>query len=64
MRSGPVLTAFLDASALYGAELRNLLMRLAMADAFVARWASRQHHTHGAPLRLAMARISLMTMYR
>jgi PIN domain len=34
-----LLTAFLDANALYPAELRNLLMRLALADAYRPRWS-------------------------
>jgi hypothetical protein len=33
------LTAFLDANALYPAELRNLLMRLALAEAYRPRWS-------------------------
>jgi hypothetical protein len=35
------LTAFLDANALYPAELRNLLMRLALAEAYRPRWSDR-----------------------
>jgi PIN domain-containing protein len=36
-----LLTAFLDANALYPAELRNLLMRLALAEAYRPRWSDR-----------------------
>jgi hypothetical protein len=35
------LTAFLDANALYPAELRNLLMRLAVAEAYRPLWSDR-----------------------
>jgi hypothetical protein len=35
------LTAFLDANALYPAELRNLLMRLALAEASRPLWSQR-----------------------
>jgi hypothetical protein len=35
------LTAFLDAKALYPAELRNLLMRLALAEAYRPLWSDR-----------------------
>jgi hypothetical protein len=35
------LTAFLDANALYPAELRNLLMRLALAEAYRPLWSDR-----------------------
>ena len=42
--SGPVpLIAFLDASVLYPALLRNILMHLALADLFRARWSDRVH---------------------
>jgi hypothetical protein len=34
-----LITAFLDASALYPAELRNLLMRLALAETYRVRWS-------------------------
>jgi hypothetical protein len=34
-------TAFLDANALYPAELRNLLMRLALAEAYRPLWSDR-----------------------
>lgn len=37
------LRAFLDASVLYPASLRNLLMRLAVRDLFQARWSRRVH---------------------
>jgi hypothetical protein len=36
-----LLTAFLDANALYPAELRNLLMRLALAEAYRPLWSDR-----------------------
>ena len=36
-----LLTAFLDANALYPAELRNLLMRLALAEAYRPHWSDR-----------------------
>ena len=39
MTGSQLLTAFLDANALYPAELRNLLMRLALADAYRPRWS-------------------------
>ncbi len=39
MRSPP-LCAFLDASVLYPATLRNLLMRLALAGLFQAKWSA------------------------
>jgi hypothetical protein len=35
------LTAFLDANTLYPAELRNLLMRLALAEAYRPLWSDR-----------------------
>lgn len=41
MTGTALLTAFLDASALYPAELRNLLMRLALAETYRARWSAR-----------------------
>lgn len=42
--SGTVpLVAFLDASVLYPALLRNILMNLALADLFRARWSDRVH---------------------
>ena len=37
------VTAFLDASVLYSAPLRDLLMHLAMRDLFLARWSDRVH---------------------
>ena len=37
------LRAFLDASVIYPASLRDLLMRLTMAELFQARWSSRVH---------------------
>lgn len=36
-----LLTAFLDANALYPAELRNLLMRLGLAEAYLPAWSDR-----------------------
>ena len=36
-----LLTAFLDANTLYPAELRNLLMRLALAEAYRPLWSDR-----------------------
>lgn len=41
MTAAALLSAFLDASALYPAELRNLLMRLALAETYRARWSPR-----------------------
>lgn len=35
--------AVLDANVLYPAPLRDLLMRLAVADVFAARWSERIH---------------------
>jgi len=37
------LTAFLDANVLYGSALRNLLMHLALARLFRARWSAGVH---------------------
>jgi hypothetical protein len=37
------LTAFLDASVLYSAPIRDLLMHLAVQDLFQARWSDRVH---------------------
>jgi len=37
------LIAFLDASVLYSAPLRDLLMHLAVRDLFAARWSDRVH---------------------
>jgi hypothetical protein len=37
------VVAFLDASVLYPALLRNLLMHLALRDLFQARWSDRVH---------------------
>ena len=39
--SGP--TAFLDASVLYPAPLRDLLMELAVADLYRAKWSDAVH---------------------
>jgi hypothetical protein len=40
--SGPVsLIAFLDASVLYPASVRNILLRLAVANLYVPRWSAR-----------------------
>ena len=41
MNETPVITAFLDASVLYPALLRNILMRLAVRGVFRARWSTR-----------------------
>lgn len=43
MNETPVITAFLDASVLYPALLRNILMRLALHGLFRARWSARVH---------------------
>jgi predicted nucleic acid-binding protein len=43
MSGTPPLVAFLDASVLYPALLRNLLMHLAVRDLFQARWSDRVH---------------------
>ena len=37
-------TAFFDANVLYPAELRNLLMHLALAGIFRATWSNAVHH--------------------
>lgn len=50
MTGSPPLIAFLDANALYGGERRNLLMRLALADAYGARWSERVHEEWTAAL--------------
>ena len=39
----PPMTAFLDASVLYPAPLRDFLMYLALTDVFRARWSERVH---------------------
>ena len=38
-----VFTAFYDANVLYPAELRNLLMHLALAGLFRAKWSADVH---------------------
>lgn len=38
------ITAFFDANVLYPAELRNLLMHLALAGIFRATWSNAVHH--------------------
>jgi hypothetical protein len=43
MSDAPRPVAFLDASVLYSAPLRDLLMHLALRDAFQARWSDRVH---------------------
>jgi hypothetical protein len=43
MSGTPALVAFLDASVLYPALLRNLLMHLAVRDLFQARWSDLVH---------------------
>lgn len=43
MSAGSPLTALYDASVLYPAALRNLLMRLALGGLFRARWSGRIH---------------------
>ena len=43
MSGAPPLVAFLDASVLYPAQLRNFLMHLAVRDLFQARWSDRVH---------------------
>jgi hypothetical protein len=43
MSETPPITAFLDASVLYPALLRNILMRLALHGLFRARWSERVH---------------------
>jgi hypothetical protein len=43
MSDVPRLTAFLDASVLYSAPIRDLLMHLAVQDLFQARWSDRVH---------------------
>jgi predicted nucleic acid-binding protein len=39
----PGFTAFFDANVLYGSELRNFLMRLAMTRLFRAKWSAGVH---------------------
>jgi len=41
--TSPALCAFLDASVLYPASLRNLFMRLTLAGLFQARWSAGVH---------------------
>jgi hypothetical protein len=41
MTETPFVTAFLDASVLYPALLRNILMRLAVHGLFRTRWSAR-----------------------
>lgn len=43
MNETPVITAFLDASVLYPALLRDILMRLALHGLFRAHWSARVH---------------------
>jgi hypothetical protein len=43
MIEAPPPVAFLDASVLYPALLRNMLMRLALHGLFRARWSDRIH---------------------
>jgi predicted nucleic acid-binding protein len=43
MSDAPRLIAFLDASVLYSAPVRDLLMHLAVRDLFQARWSDRVH---------------------
>lgn len=43
MSAGPPFTALYDASVLYPAALRNLLMRLALGGLFRARWSGHIH---------------------
>jgi hypothetical protein len=43
MSNAPRITAFLDASVLYSAPLRDLLMHLARRDLFQAHWSDRVH---------------------
>jgi hypothetical protein len=43
MNAGPSLTALYDASVLYPAAVRNLLMRLALGGLYRARWTGRIH---------------------
>jgi predicted nucleic acid-binding protein len=43
MKQAPPIAAFLDASVLYPALLRNILMRLASHGLFRARWSQRVH---------------------
>jgi PIN domain len=44
MSGASALVAFLDASVLYPAQLRNFLMHLARRDVFRARWSSHVHN--------------------
>jgi predicted nucleic acid-binding protein len=43
MNAGPAFTALYDASVLYPAAVRNLLMRLALSGLYRARWSVRIH---------------------
>jgi hypothetical protein len=43
MSSAPRVIAFLDASVLYSAPLRDLLMNIALRDLFLPRWSDRVH---------------------
>ncbi len=43
MNETPIITAFLDASVLYPALLRDILMRLASRGLFHARWSAQVH---------------------
>ena len=43
MKQAPPIAAFLDASVLYPALLRNILMRLASHGLYRARWSERVH---------------------
>jgi hypothetical protein len=44
----PLPVAFLDASVLYPALLRNMLMYFAVADLYHARWSARVHEGRAA----------------
>jgi hypothetical protein len=43
MNEAPPLTAFLDASVLYSAPIRDILMHLAVRGLYQARWSDRVH---------------------
>lgn len=54
-------SAFLDASVLYPVSLRNLLMRLALADLFQGRWSA---HVHDEWIRAVLRDHPALTVER
>lgn len=49
-------TAFYDADVLYGSQLRNLMMHLAMTGLFRARWSADVHEEWMTALRNCLKR--------